>query len=77
MTIYLMIKTGEVLIDTWWNVNSYNQEQNILFSRFNRYMVECECSLTSSGKRSSRVLIDTWWNVNLSTVIDLNTSLKF
>ena len=33
-------------------------------------------TLTYAHMRKEHVLIDTWWNVNLSTVIDLNTSLK-
>ena len=31
-----------VLIDTWWNVNYTSGENSIGWSRFNRYMVECE-----------------------------------
>ena len=32
---------------------------------FNRYMVECEYSLSNISFALSLVLIDTWWNVNL------------
>ena len=32
-----------VLIDTWWNVNSYyNSQSQKDHTGFNRYMVECE-----------------------------------
>ena len=34
-----------VLIDTWWNVNLYqNGTMRIKQTSFNRYMVECELS---------------------------------
>ena len=33
-----------VLIDTWWNVNLSVKTAVVIFSRFNRYMVECEFS---------------------------------
>ena len=33
-------------------------------SRFNRYMVECECIPFTYGIWWLPVLIDTWWNVN-------------
>ena len=31
---------------------------------FNRYMVECEYSITFIFDFTPSVLIDTWWNVN-------------
>ena len=31
---------------------------------FNRYMVECEFTLSHRAMEVTRVLIDTWWNVN-------------
>ena len=34
------------------------------FSRFNRYMVECESLVEPFGDLIIFVLIDTWWNVN-------------
>ena len=34
------------------------------YSRFNRYMVECECVPFAYGIWWIPVLIDTWWNVN-------------
>ena len=62
-------KSSTVLIDTWWNVNRYEDStpRNI-HSGFNRYMVECECIISSSRNSSSVVLIDTWWNVNAKIV---------
>ena len=36
------------------------------FVGFNRYMVECECSITGTKELYKKVLIDTWWNVNQS-----------
>ena len=33
-------------------------------SRFNRYMVECECRCERDARKGVIVLIDTWWNVN-------------
>ena len=35
-------KSGTVLIDTWWNVNSKCFASYSGGSGFNRYMVECE-----------------------------------
>ena len=34
-----------VLIDTWWNVNEITSSGTMLFTSFNRYMVECEYEL--------------------------------
>ena len=34
-----------VLIDTWWNVNVVGAGITIFRKCFNRYMVECECTL--------------------------------
>ena len=31
-----------VLIDTWWNVNSFSKRKRTRHISFNRYMVECE-----------------------------------
>ena len=54
-----------VLIDTWWNVNIFDlQISPVLYSRFNRYMVECELRIPFYCFGIKCVLIDTWWNVN-------------
>ena len=54
-----------VLIDTWWNVNAFTlTADNLIFKRFNRYMVECEYDQTCRAVIFQQVLIDTWWNVN-------------
>ena len=43
---------------------------------FNRYMVECEFPLTSTGYvRRDFVLIDTWWNVNVFTKLSVTAPL--
>ena len=34
-------------------------------TRFNRYMVECECIYSKGFSKAVYVLIDTWWNVNI------------
>ena len=51
----LAINKGlSVLIDTWWNVNIQVEfQQDAAGTRFNRYMVECECRNESSGYNSS------------------------
>ena len=55
----------DVLIDTWWNVNTNNESAFFNFSSFNRYMVECEfIPVDSIWCNCLCVLIDTWWNVN-------------
>ena len=58
--------SDNILIDTWWNVNlSSLGNDNVVKSRFNRYMVECEYSYTITVPKNVIVLIDTWWNVNI------------
>ena len=54
-----------VLIDTWWNVNiRLVTHCAAAFTRFNRYMVECEYYCRRTSRMVIFVLIDTWWNVN-------------
>ena len=44
-TFCIIYRSNFVLIDTWWNVNALFLPGSALFAyRFNRYMVECECS---------------------------------
>ena len=39
-----------VLIDTWWNVNAEEPEEKVgADACFNRYMVECELTLTPAS----------------------------
>ena len=45
--------------------------------RFNRYMVECEYSLSNISFALSLVLIDTWWNVNMILSILKMGKLRF
>ena len=60
-----MTKIVIVLIDTWWNVNSFHMTAlRVGKKRFNRYMVECELQCTKKSDFIITVLIDTWWNVN-------------
>ena len=62
---HTLILTDTVLIDTWWNVNKLMLAGVFPDAlRFNRYMVECESSLSSCNCIIVFVLIDTWWNVN-------------
>ena len=60
-------KNGNVLIDTWWNVNE--KEDAYIYS-IDRVLIDTwwNVNLTSTGyvRRDVRVLIDTWWNVNIS-----------
>ena len=44
----------DVLIDTWWNVNTNNESAFFNFSSFNRYMVECEYICQTSKKYRRR-----------------------
>ena len=48
-----------------------------LLTRFNRYMVECECCNSDSGYQIFIVLIDTWWNVNLFLIEFYLTHAQF
>ena len=32
----------QVLIDTWWNVNTFQELACVVTPSFNRYMVECK-----------------------------------
>ena len=51
---HLCIRQIDVLIDTWWNVNRLNIKSFYpLGTRFNRYMVECECIKQSSPRYPS------------------------
>ena len=60
------INDGNVLIDTWWNVNGYHSPSGSRTRKcFNRYMVECESIYRKSIFSVDKVLIDTWWNVNV------------
>ena len=54
-----------VLIDTWWNVNTCPRSTYNMQISFNRYMVECEYLIHDKDSNIFAVLIDTWWNVNL------------
>ncbi len=54
----------QVLIDTWWNVNSEKMKESARAGSFNRYMVECEYVIKQGIIIFIVVLIDTWWNVN-------------
>ena len=55
----------DVLIDTWWNVNSiFVDTVDWGWFGFIRYMVECELKETENDEYYRMVLIDTWWNVN-------------
>ena len=36
------MRTVDVLIDTWWNVNDFFTDEIENLLSFNRYMVECE-----------------------------------
>ena len=43
MPMASQVDIAKVLIDTWWNVNLYeNLQTHTQMFRFNRYMVECE-----------------------------------
>ena len=59
--------TVVVLIDTWWNVNTWMRGSHLQEGlSFNRYMVECEWAYQLYDLFFPFVLIDTWWNVNVS-----------
>ena len=54
-----------VLIDTWWNVNNYEDAENLLEKIV---LIDTWWNVNilnfANGCVSSIVLIDTWWNVN-------------
>ena len=41
-TLFSISTLNNVLIDTWWNVNTNCAAWAETFSSFNRYMVECK-----------------------------------
>ena len=62
----MMLVSGEVLIDTWWNVNDkfvqwWDDDEVVLIDTWwNVNFKDTEiCSY------DEMVLIDTWWNVNV------------
>ena len=54
-----------VLIETYWNVNSFTLLFSLFFSiGLNRNILECKSGEHTAGETSGKVLIETYWNVN-------------
>ena len=52
------------LIDTLWNVNSFDTVSATGTTRINRYIMECKCKNLNLLRAVLTELIDTLWNVN-------------
>ena len=58
----------DVLISTYWNVNSSSQDEEFCDLCFNLNLLECKSRQCDNTSSSSQVLISTYWNVNPQTV---------
>ena len=62
----MYVKHVEVLIDTWWNVNT---SDNFQVSSADKVLIDTWWNVNTlqsiDAKTDSTVLIDTWWNVNM------------
>ena len=56
---------NRILIETYWNVNTWKVIWNITTLHINRDILECKCRLFDSICNLTHILIETYWNVNV------------
>ena len=59
-----MVQRSGVLIETYWNVNSFPAARNMASVGINRNILECKYGSQTKTKGQPMVLIETYWNVN-------------
>ena len=63
------LRRRNVLIETYWNVNSFPAARNMASVGINRNILECKYGSQTKTKGQPMVLIETYWNVNVIVVV--------